>query len=111
MANTQTKVCTKCGTRRRVSKFDADASRPDGLYCHCKHCKHTPKRRKQINRVRAAAHAESVENATRRCEPWTAAEDRAVLNLSFKDAAAKTGRTYWAVAQRRYRLRHGKVKK
>lgn len=107
----KTKVCTKCGTRRRVSQFDADASRLDGLYCHCKKCKHTPKRRRQINKVRSEAHAESVKHATRKSEPWTAAEDKAVLNLPFKEAAERTGRTYWAVAQRRYRLRHGQVKK
>lgn len=111
MSKTQTKTCTKCGTRRRISQFDADASRPDGLYCHCKKCKHTPKRRRQINKVRSEAHAESVKHATRKSEPWTAAEDKAVLELSFRDAAEKTGRTYWAVAQRRYRLRHGQVKK
>lgn len=111
MSKNATKTCTKCGKRRRVGRFDADASRPDGLYAHCKDCKHTPKRRKQINKVRAEAHAESLKNAKRAGEPWTAAEDKAVLELSFKDAAAKTGRTYWSVAQRRYRLRHGKAKK
>lgn len=107
----QMKTCTKCGKRRRISQFDADASRPDGVYAQCKGCKHTPKRRKQINTVRAEAHAQSVKDADRIGRPWTAAEDKAVMELSFRDAAAKTGRTYWSVAQRRYRLRKGLVKK
>jgi hypothetical protein len=100
------KRCTKCGKRRRISQFDADASRADGTYAQCKGCKHTPKRRKQINAVRADAHKASVKSANRIGRPWTATEDKAVMELSFKDAAAKTGRTYWSVAQRRYRLRH-----
>lgn len=102
----QTKVCTKCGKRRRVGRFDADATRPDGLYSQCKDCKRTPKRRKQINEVRKEAHAESRKNATRVNQPWTKREDKIVLEKPFKEAAALTGRTYWAVAQRRYRLRH-----
>lgn len=105
------KTCTKCGKRRAKSQFDADATRPDGLYAQCKGCKHTPKRRKQINSIRAEAQAESVKNANNKGSRWSAADDRAVLELSFRDAAAKTGRTYWSVAQRRYRLRKGLVKK
>lgn len=107
----QMKVCTKCQKRKRVGRFDADATRPDGLYAQCKDCKHTPKRRKQINAVRADAHAESVKSAERKGRPWTASDDKAVMELSFRDAAAKTGRTYWSVAQRRWRLKNGKVKK
>lgn len=107
----QMKVCTKCNKRKRRSRFDADSTRPDGLYAQCKDCKHTPKRRKQINAVRADAHAASVKAADRKGRPWTASDDKAVMELSFKDAAKKTGRTYWSVAQRRWRLKNGKVKK
>ena len=106
----KTKTCTKCGKRRALSKFDGDVTRPDGLYSQCKDCKHTPKRKRQINAVRSEAHAASVKNARRNSQPWTAAEDKAVLELPFKEAAAKTGRTYWAVAQRRFRLRQRKAK-
>lgn len=102
----QMKKCTKCGKRKRASRFDADATRKNGLYAQCKGCKHTPKRRKQINAVRTAAHEESKAKAKRLSLPWTEAEDKLVLTLPFKEAAAKTGRTYWSVSQRRYRLRH-----
>lgn len=107
----QMKVCTKCNKRRQVSRFDKDATRPDGLYAQCKDCKHIPKRRKQINSVRAEAHADSVKKANRKGQPWSASDDKVVMDLSFRDAAAKTGRTYWSVAQRRWRLKNGKVKK
>ncbi|MCC6425690.1 MAG: hypothetical protein IT435_02595 [Phycisphaerales bacterium] len=107
----QFKVCTKCHTRRAVSRFDADASRPDGLYCHCKDCKHTPGRRKQINAVRADAQRDAKRHADRSGRPWTENDDKIVLELPFRDAAKRLKRGYWAVAQRRFRLKHGKVKK
>jgi len=106
----QMKTCTKCGKRRRTGRFDADATRPDGLYAQCKDCKHTPRRRKQINEVRAQAHAASRKTAKHVGEPWSPAEDKLVLTLPFKESAARTGRTYWSVAQRRYRLRNKLVK-
>ncbi len=34
----QTKECSRCGKRRHISEFYADASRPDGRKCCCKEC-------------------------------------------------------------------------
>jgi len=103
----ETKKCTSCGIRRRNSRFDADATRPDGLYSHCKNCKHTPERRKQINSIRGAAHKQSLKSATEKGNRWTPAEDKIVLRMSIKDAAFQTGRSYWATSQRRHRLNNG----
>lgn len=58
------KTCTKCGETKRLTEFNRDSARADGLRCHCKAC---------ISATRAAWYADNLDKARATNAAWKCA--------------------------------------